>query len=48
MNIDAYAKFDLSLTTGSQVMSGYRIMDGITEYWNNGRTERRKDRVNPV
>ena len=39
VNIDAYAKFDLSRKTCSQVMSGYRIMDGITEYWNNGRTE---------
>ena len=48
VNVDVYAKFGQILLIRSQDIERKRIVHGKTERRNDGITESRKDRVNPV
>ena len=48
VNVDVYAKFGEIRSSHSQDIERKRIVHGKTERQNDGITELRKDRVNPV
>ena len=48
VNVDVHTKFGQILSIRSQDIERNQNFDGITEGQNDGRTERRKDMVNPV
>ena len=48
VNVDVYTKFGRILSSHSQDIERKQNVHGMTEPWNDGITEPRKDRVNPV
>ena len=48
VNVDVYTKFGQILSSHSQDIERKQIVHGKTERQNDGITELRKDRVNPV
>ena len=48
VDVDVHTKFGQILSSHSQDIEWKRIVHGMTERQNDGKTESRKDRVNPV
>ena len=48
VNVDVHTKYGQILSSRSQDIERKQNLDGITEWQKDGRTERRKDIVNPV